>query len=368
MRPEYDILTLVFDDSALEARYRHVMHLRTLQVARFGILLAIALFAIFGVLDWWLVGEQTFALWIVRALILVASATLLAYSFRAGFERWQERAMAGFALLLSLGLFIICAVVPAEVADRYYVGHLLIIVATYTLFGVRFPSATGVVLTIFVAYLGYEHLRDNLASPVAITHATFVLSAVIVAGVGGYVAELQRRLAYYRSCVIEYDRARNVHSALHDPLTGLPNRRLFMEKLAHAVARDRRFSSHCAVLFTDIDGFKAVNDEHGHVFGDKLLKAVALRLQDCVRATDTVARFGGDEFVVLLEDVESAESVDMLVERFAGAFASPCEIDSVAVPVALSIGRALHPEDGDTPDELLDAADQAMYRMKLRHR
>lgn len=368
MRPDYNVLTLVFDGAALESRYRRAMHRHTLQVGRFGILLAIALFAIYGVLDWWLAREQTFTLWVVRAGILSASSALFAWSFHSSFERWQETTMACFALLLTGGLIVICIVTPDEVADQYYVGHLLIIVATYTLFGVRFPQATLVSLAIFGAYVAYEHLYGQFASPVGLTRATFVLSAVIVAGVGGYVAELQRRLAYYRSCVIEYDRARSAHSALHDPLTGLPNRRLFLEKLAHAVARDRRFNSRCAVLFTDIDGFKAVNDEHGHVFGDSLLKAVALRLQDCVRATDTVARFGGDEFVVLLEDVASAESVDMLIERVIEAFAAPCEMDDVQVPVVLSIGQAMHPADADSPEELLHVADQAMYRMKLRHR
>lgn len=360
-------MTLVFQDTELEARYRTSMHRQTLPAVRFGVVLAIVLYALFGVIDWWLAREQLAAIWVARTAVLVSSAAIFAWSFRPGFSRFREFVISAYSVLLSLGLIAICAVAPLEVANQYYVGHLLIILATFTLFGPRFPNAVLASVSILAAFVIYEYWRENVPYSDFIVHSTFVFSAVIVAGVGGYIAEMQRRLAFYRSCVIEYDRARNAHSALHDPLTGLPNRRLFMEKLAHAVARDQRFHSHCAVLFMDIDAFKPINDDYGHVFGDRLLMCVAQRLHECVRATDTVARFGGDEFVVLLEDVSSGDDVEMLVGRIKTAFQANCEVDGVGVPATLSIGRAVHPGNGDTPDALLEYADQAMYRVKRQH-
>ena len=152
--------------------------------------------------------------------------------------------------------------------------------------------------------------------------------------------------------------------ATHDPLTGLPNRALLHERAEHAIAVSRRSGRLLALLFMDLDRFKAVNDSLGHAAGDNMLREVATRLSGCLREVDMIARHGGDEFVVLLEDVEKPEEVEEVAARMQEALAEPLVIEGQEVPVTGSIGVALYPRDGDAASTLLRKADLAMYRAK----
>jgi diguanylate cyclase (GGDEF)-like protein/PAS domain S-box-containing protein len=161
---------------------------------------------------------------------------------------------------------------------------------------------------------------------------------------------------------------RLAHQAAHDPLTGLPNRVLLLERLEAALARARRHNHRVAVLFLDLDHFKVVNDSLGHGLGDRLLIAIAERLALALRPGDIVARFGGDEFVVLCEDLVSPQDAIAIAERVDEALAAPFVIDDTEVFVGVSIGIAL-PDDADAePETLIRDADAAMYRAKDRGR
>ena len=156
-------------------------------------------------------------------------------------------------------------------------------------------------------------------------------------------------------------------AALHDPLTGLPTRPLFTDRLAHALSRARRQGTPLAVLLVDLDGFKRVNDQWGHGAGDAVLQALGPRLAACARASDTVARYGGDEFVVLCEDEVTHVGVARVASRIRRACAQPVQLpDGTTVVVSASIGIAWSAEEGVDADALLAAADAAMYRDK-RH-
>jgi diguanylate cyclase (GGDEF)-like protein/PAS domain S-box-containing protein len=157
------------------------------------------------------------------------------------------------------------------------------------------------------------------------------------------------------------------HRALHDPLTGLPNRVLFHDRLEHALARSARHSSIAAVLFLDIDRFKLVNDSLGHHIGDELLAAATPRLKQAVRASDTVARFGGDEFGILLEDLTEEHDAIEMAERIAAVFTRPFVLAGNEHFVTTSIGIALA-RDGQRANEMIRDADAAMYRAKERGR
>ncbi|MEO3713693.1 bifunctional diguanylate cyclase/phosphodiesterase [Roseateles flavus] len=154
------------------------------------------------------------------------------------------------------------------------------------------------------------------------------------------------------------------HLASHDSLTGLQNRRFFMDRLDHALAHARRDQGRLAMLFVDLDGFKEINDSVGHAAGDAVLKALALRLRHLVRESDTVARIGGDEFVILIDQVSDPEDVDVVARKIRDALAEPVQWEGRELRVGASVGVGRFPEHGQDAETLMVAADQAMYRAK----
>jgi diguanylate cyclase (GGDEF)-like protein/PAS domain S-box-containing protein len=158
--------------------------------------------------------------------------------------------------------------------------------------------------------------------------------------------------------------ARMTHSAEHDFLTGLPNRMLLNDRVNRAIAMAPRHNKKVAVLFLDLDGFKHINDSLGHPTGDKLLQSVAARLSACTRSADTVSRQGGDEFVVLLSEVEHEEDPAVTARRMLCAVAEPHSIDQHDLHVTTSIGVSVFPDDGLDAETLIKNADTAMYQAK----
>ena len=155
-----------------------------------------------------------------------------------------------------------------------------------------------------------------------------------------------------------------LHAALHDSLTDLPNRRLLSDRIETALSRAERSSRTVAVLFLDLDDFKKVNDSFGHDAGDTMLVAVARNIISVLRTCDTVARIGGDEFVVLCEDVSSEGDISLLVGRLLEAIRRPVHIDGGTAAVSASIGVAVPGPGNETGDQLVRMADLAMYRAK----
>jgi diguanylate cyclase (GGDEF)-like protein len=156
------------------------------------------------------------------------------------------------------------------------------------------------------------------------------------------------------------------HLAHHDPLTGLANRALMMDRLHMALASVKRGTHRIALLYVDLDKFKPVNDRHGHAAGDQVLKRVAAAMLASVRETDTVARLGGDEFVIIQADVAAAADAEVVAKRLIEAISEPTFADNADLTINASIGIAYAPWDGDTADELLRKADIALYRSKAR--
>ncbi len=153
-------------------------------------------------------------------------------------------------------------------------------------------------------------------------------------------------------------------SAHHDFLTGLPNRILLNDRIGQAISLAHRQRCHAAVLFLDLDGFKQINDSLGHSIGDKLLQSVAKRLLECVRSPDTVARHGGDEFIVLLQELKHPEDAVFTVERLLKKAAEGYSIDSHQISITASIGVSVYPGDGQDAETLIKHADIAMYHAK----
>ena len=166
------------------------------------------------------------------------------------------------------------------------------------------------------------------------------------------LAELSRKEA--TSCYLAY----------HDELTALPNRRLLMDRFRQAAANADRHQKQVALLFVDLNRFKHVNDQFGHSRGDKVLQAVAGRIQLMIRATDTACRYGGDEFVIMLPDLDNAATAADVAEKIQARLAYPYQVDDACITLQSSFGISTYPGDGIVWDILLRHADAAMYRSK----
>jgi diguanylate cyclase (GGDEF)-like protein/PAS domain S-box-containing protein len=156
------------------------------------------------------------------------------------------------------------------------------------------------------------------------------------------------------------------HLATHDPLTGLPNRYLMTDRLHHTVAQAVRTGSRFALLFLDIDDFKSINDARGHEFGDLVLRSIGATLVGTVRASDTVARIGGDEFVVIIDALDKGDHATLVADKIRRNVAKPLTLKRHKLNVTVSIGIGLYPENGKDADVVLGAADYAMYLAKAQ--
>ncbi len=206
--------------------------------------------------------------------------------------------------------------------------------------------------------------------------ANVLLLAVALEGRGaGRTAELSRaneRLraeARHRDELIEQLREQEKtlrFEAEHDPLTGLANRHTMLQVLAHRMQIAKRNRKKLAVMMVDFDDFKRINDTHGHATGDRALAAMAERLRASVRASDTVSRYGGDEFVVVAGDFDHAEDVGTIADKVAELVSAPLPVDGGSENIACSIGISIYPDDAEEGVRLIDLADRAMYAAKKR--
>lgn len=223
-------------------------------------------------------------------------------------------------------------------------------------FGVR----GGVIISFL---LGVENLillrySLNLDAHTVFAHGNFAgfLSLIIIGAAVGHMSNLSAKVKAYSELL--------QHEAFHDPLTRLPNRALFYDRLEHALARVARGTNSIALLFLDLDGFKQVNDRYGHLTGDRLLAAFAERLSGNLRLGDTFARLAGDEFVILLEDLPDLATAEQTAEWLTDQLKVPFTIGAIEIPITASIGIAYRSASSHHAGDLLHDADRAMYQAK----
>jgi len=233
---------------------------------------------------------------------------------------------------------------------------LMVLVVTYVL-GVRpalfwtLAAVAGMGVSVFATDLPAGSHSELMTSSGLFAIRALALVATFV------FAAVERRVADQQSVELEF-------LARHDSLTGLMNRRAFGERLDGALARCRRYGRRAALLAIDLDGFKPVNDAHGHGIGDELLQQLAARIAAITRETDAACRMGGDEFVVLVEDVVDDKHVEAQAERLLASLMRSVEVEGTAIEVAASIGIAIFPASGEDSESLMRSADRAMYQAK----
>ncbi len=182
------------------------------------------------------------------------------------------------------------------------------------------------------------------------------------------MAELQRRNAVLEQRIEFLGRAlsRAYQFAFRDPLTNIPNRRVLADRFDQAISRAARQQHMVALLFIDLDGFKRINDALGHAVGDQLLCEVARRLASCTRKSDTVCRYGGDEFVILIPDCEARTNVEASAQKIRACLESEYRLDNTIIRLTVSIGMALYPIDGKDYKVLMHCSDRTMYMNKAQ--
>lgn len=278
------------------------------------------------VLFWWLNRESK---WYVAGVVVGTALT-------AGAAVWTV-----WSGQLELGTYVILTALNFAIGTLYWRHHkrvtagVLTTVSGFFLWGLVFPSA--ILLIVFVPSAHVESEVWNIPK--------------YLVAVGMILTLLENQID------------RSTYLACHDELTGLPNRRLLEDRLDQALIHADRSGCKVAVLLLDLDRFKEVNDTFGHRAGDMILQAVVSRLAGRIRASDTLARSGGDEFTVV-SAVPDADGAAALVSALESALSTPISVNNLRVRTGLSIGLALYPDDGSDPDQLHAAADKAMYAAK----
>ncbi|HXI13554.1 MAG TPA: EAL domain-containing protein [Thermoanaerobaculia bacterium] len=283
-------------------------------------------------------------------------------------------ALAGIGITVPLFLLVF----PDEIRFQLMLPDALhalvtaaVLVASCYLIRHARPQQSSALLIFNLAFLAYATLQlaygvtaliaisRNSAIPLATHFSVADLFMQLFTGLAMVIAILddQRDAAVVAASQVE-------HIAYNDPLTGLPNRALFFDRLIVALSHAQRHQHKLAVLFLDMDRFKQINDSLGHSTGDALLKIAAERLRKCVREEDTVARFGGDEFVVLIQIIARAEDAGRIARKILDAMGAPFTLGERELVISTSVGITLFPPDGQDAETLVKNADTAMYRAK----
>lgn len=188
---------------------------------------------------------------------------------------------------------------------------------------------------------------------------------VTISAIKDSQGEIQHFIALFTdiSAIKEHEKELE-HLAQHDALTALPNRFLLKDRLSQAIAEAKRYQKYLAIVYIDLDGFKAVNDTYGHSMGDELLIIVSQNIGALIRQNETIARLGGDEFLVLLSDLQTPKECEPIVQRFLNALNMPIVIHGISLHISASIGVSFYPDETEDVEKLIKKADKAMYHAK----
>ena len=287
-------------------------------------------------------------------------------TFYRRFSRSNQLLLSLAGLFGGLGLLAKMWLLPDSAISYYYAGLILIAFWCYTLAGIQFIYA---ILVNAILLIGFN-LMFSGPKPLSIlslvSYDFFILSANFIGAFTNYMVGRQHRLLFLREKELDVERRLQHERALHDRLTGLPNRELLLDRVDQALRYSIRNNQLCAGFFLDLDKFKPINDTYGHAVGDQVLQEIAKRLQKVVREADTLSRLGGDEFFMLARDIHTEEAAYALAAKLEQQLEAPIALANMPLMEAIevSIGVCIFPYRDATAIDVIRRADHAMYEAK----
>ncbi|WP_158774706.1 GGDEF domain-containing protein [Cobetia sp. L2A1] len=375
-------ITLCFLDTSLERRYRRHQLDVSQKLTRVTIPLSCVLFASYALIEINL-QEHYETLLQLRTAILVSVLGLFLLSRISRFRHQVNGILCLASLSTAAGTLMMFHLGHDNAGEHhgddqggfpvYFVSLLLLVFWTYTLLGLQFIYAMACGLLIWLGCTAScAILHSGSGVLVEANEAFFMMSVNLLSGMSAYARERQSRQLFLHECHITGERDDLRDHAMCDSLTGLLNRRALLERLDQILDIKTQGIVQAA-LFIDLDGFKPINDRHGHQIGDQVLSIIAERLSNTLRGNDIVGRLGGDEFLVLISrEGDGRKGPEQLAHRLVDAISHPIHLaldeEPLIIGVSASVGISLFPFSGATPETVIARADSAMYEAKKRGR
>jgi diguanylate cyclase (GGDEF)-like protein len=359
--------TLEFGSRQFELEYRNYSYAALKRQARVALVLGLSLWIFYSALDSLFVpSSQMEAIWEIRSIISVAIILVFVSTFHSIFRHFNQQLLTLLAVMGATGVLTKMLLLPGFAVSHYFPGLILVIFWSHCFSGMRFVYASFASIVILCAF----NLIFMVFQPMQIVELAsnnfYIVASIALAVCASYVWERQSRILFLHVQNLDTERNLQLSRALHDSLTGLPNRELLDDRLEQAIRQASRDEFACAGLFIDLDGFKEINDTHGHSVGDQFLKEVAARFKDIMREADTLSRIGGDEFFVLARNITTVEAASVLADKLLSQLERSFILDNKITisGITASIGICIFPYKYCTPVDVVRRADKAMYEIK----
>lgn len=351
----------------LEKLFQSHIEVEKTNLSRTMCLLGAFLYLLFAIVDYYLLSASLVNILLIRGFVITVLLSVFAYSHHKSFVEQYDLLFLGVYVLAAAGIEAMIYLAPPEsnTSSIYLAGLILVIMTIFTWSYLKIWNALLAATIIFTSYTFLELYKGLLATDLAV-NLSFLVSATAI----GFMSQLNRDRYLRESFVLQKSLEQSVREktieANQDGLTGLANRRSVKVLLSESLDKVKIDSKKTlVVIFIDLNGFKLINDTHGHTIGDKVLTIIARRLELAVRKSDTVARLGGDEYLIgLLMKKNNLSKLDGVIEKFAEVISAPIRINGLKLSVSGSLGVAIYPDQGKTVNELIDSADKKMYLSK----
>lgn len=352
---------------SIEKQFQAHINIEKTNLSRTMCLLGAFLYLLFAIVDYFALSAPLLHIIYVRGVMIVVLLSVFAYSYFESFIKQYDLLFLAVYILAAAGIeAMIYLAAPSDHASKVYLaGLLLVIMSMFTWSYLKISSSLLASTIIITSYMFLDLYKGLLVSDLAI-NISFLISATAI----GFISQINRDRYLKENFILQQSLKKLVEEktveASQDELTGLVNRRyvkILLEKSLQQI--QRKTNKTLVIIFIDLNGFKQINDTHGHNIGDKVLKIVARRLELAVRKNDIVARLGGDEYLISLTVKKNNFSkIQEIAEKFSKRISDSMKIDGLKLNISASIGVAIYPNHGETIDELIDAADKKMYLMK----